>query len=116
MSFALTPRQQKIFDFIKAEIRAKGVAPTLRDMQAHLGLNSAGTICTLLNRLEERGHIRRLRSTGRRSVPRAIELIDPTDVDGAARDALTRIGVTTAPANIALIAAALEQCRERSAA
>ena len=74
MTYALTPTQQRLLDVIRTHIAATGVAPTFDEMLAATGLRSKNTIHRLLNRLEERGAIRRWPNRAR-----AIEVVDPDD-------------------------------------
>lgn len=67
----LTGRQQKILEFIKYEINAKGYPPTVREIGESVGLSSPSTVHTHLNTLEKLGYIRR-----NPSKPRAIEIMD----------------------------------------
>lgn len=54
----LTKKQRRIYDFIAAEIAAKGVAPTLREIAKECAV-SIPRVFTILKTLEERGAIRR---------------------------------------------------------
>ena len=51
----LTLRQQQIVDFIDRSRRDNGIAPTFRDIAAHFGFGSVGTVV---------GHVRALRKKG----------------------------------------------------
>lgn len=51
----LTRRQQQIVDFIERSHRTKGVAPSYREIAAHFGFGSVGSVV---------GHIRALRKKG----------------------------------------------------
>ena len=51
--------QQKILDFIKAEIEDKGYPPSVREICAAVGLRSTSTVHAHLNHLEAQGLIRR---------------------------------------------------------
>ena len=67
------PRQRKALIFIEAEIeRSGGVAPTVREIAAHLSYRSTSPVRRLLVGLEQRGHIRRI--SGK---VRAIEVVRP---------------------------------------
>ena len=74
MAYALTPAQQRLLDVIRAHIATTGVAPTFDEMRIAMGIRSKSTIHHTLNRLEERGAIRR-----RPAHARAIEVVDPDD-------------------------------------
>lgn len=71
----LTHRQRQLYDFISGELARTSVPPTCRQMADHLGLVSKSSATRLLDNLEERGMIRRLRN--RRQ---AIEIVDRTNV------------------------------------
>lgn len=64
MSSSLTARQQQVLDFLKAEI-ARGMAPTVRDVQAHFHFSSVNAAAGHLTALESKGRIRRLRNKAR---------------------------------------------------
>lgn len=53
----LTPRQKSVLDYIVAYQQAHHIAPTVREIAAHLGLQSPGGIHRILNILKERGCI-----------------------------------------------------------
>jgi repressor LexA len=67
----LTQRQQEAFTYIKGYAAETGIAPSLRELCAHLGTTSLSTANRLLNGLEERGAIRRLPYRSR-----AIEIVE----------------------------------------
>ena len=69
--------QQKILDFIKAEIEDKGYPPSVREICAAVGLRSTSTVHAHLNQLEAQGLIRRDPTK-----PRALEVIDGTHARG----------------------------------
>lgn len=52
-------KEQAIYDFICETIRREGYSPTVRDIQAALGIKSTSTVHSYLRRLEERGLIRK---------------------------------------------------------
>ena len=66
----LTPRQNDCWQFLAKYTANHGYAPSFDGMAEALNLSSKSNIHRLLEALEERGHIRRLR---RRS--RAIEIL-----------------------------------------
>ena len=68
----LTPRQQMIFEFIKDEVRKKGYPPSVREIGEAIGLRSSSTVHAHLEKLEQKGYIRRDRTK-----PRAIEILVP---------------------------------------
>ena len=59
MSGKLTPKQQKILDFLKAEIKLNGYPPTVREICDAVGLSSTSTVHAHLETLERKGYIRR---------------------------------------------------------
>lgn len=70
----LSKRQQDILDFIKLEVRSKGYPPSVREIGEAVGLASSSTVHGHLERLENKGLIRRDPTK-----PRAIEIIQPED-------------------------------------
>lgn len=68
---ALTTKQAKCFNFLVERINKNRTAPSCEEICAYMGLVSKGGAFRLLNRLEERGYIRRLKGQAR-----AIEIID----------------------------------------
>ena len=72
----LTPRQRQIMQFINERIRRKGYPPSVREIGDAVGLSSSSTVHGHLNRLEEKGLIRRDPTK-----PRAIEVLE----EGGAR-------------------------------
>ena len=55
----LTPRQQKVLEFLGRHLRQHGFPPTLRDIAAHLGVASTFGVTRHLDALEKKGWIRR---------------------------------------------------------
>ncbi len=55
----LTDRQQEILDLIREARRTRGVTPTTREIQEHLGLGSQTTVMDHLRALEHKGVLRR---------------------------------------------------------
>lgn len=53
----LTPRQKSVLDFIIAHQQKHQMAPTVREIAAHLGLSSPSGIHRVLNILKERGYL-----------------------------------------------------------
>jgi repressor LexA len=68
---SLTRRQQEALDFVRSYLAEHGIAPTLKEISAHLKTGGAQNARTILIHLEQRGYIRRLRYR-----PRAIEIVD----------------------------------------
>ena len=68
--------QQRILDFIKAEIQSKGYPPSVREIANAVGLKSTSTVHGHLQRLEKRGLLHRDAMK-----PRAMEVVgDPNFV------------------------------------
>ena len=65
----LTDRQQQVLDFINAHHRQHGVAPSIREIQAHFGLASPFGIQRHLDALTEKGALRRLDGKARGLLP-----------------------------------------------
>jgi repressor LexA len=70
----LTKKQQVILDYIRNEVQKKGYPPSVREICEGVGLKSTSTVHGHLNKLEEKGYIRRDPTK-----PRAIELLGATD-------------------------------------
>lgn len=69
----LTSKQQLILDFIKQVQSEKGYPPSVREICLAVGLKSTSTVHSHLNKLEEKGMIKRDPTK-----PRAIEIFDET--------------------------------------
>ena len=67
----LSPKQQKILEFLRQFIREKDYPPSIRDIQLGCGISSTSVVDYNLKGLERLGHIRR-----DREVSRAIEILD----------------------------------------
>lgn len=67
----ITPKQQEILDYIKAEILKKGYPPTVREICETVNLKSTSSVHSHLETLEKNGYIRRDPTK-----PRAIEICD----------------------------------------
>lgn len=70
----LSNRQQLILDYIKDQVNNKGYPPSVREIAAAVGLASSSTVHGHLERLENKGYIRRDPTK-----PRAIEILDPME-------------------------------------
>ncbi len=70
----LTKKQQIILDYIRDEVQKKGYPPSVREICEGVGLKSTSTVHGHLNKLEDKGYIRRDPTK-----PRAIELLGGTD-------------------------------------
>jgi repressor LexA len=69
----LKPREKQILEFMKGQIARKGYPPTVREINAALGIKSTSTTHKDIERLEQKGYIRKDPSK-----PRAIMITDPT--------------------------------------
>ena len=61
----MTEQMQKLLAFIEAEIRWKGIAPSMQEMMEHMGLRSKSGVHRMVIALEARGKIKRLRGFAR---------------------------------------------------
>lgn len=68
---SLSSNQKAILDFIKSELRTKGYPPSVREICNAVGLRSTSTVHGHLEKLEQKGYIRRDPTK-----PRAIEVLD----------------------------------------
>jgi repressor LexA len=57
MIMTLTDREREVYDFVRAYTRRHGVPPKLREIGAHLGVVSRGTVHRYLRAIEEAGLI-----------------------------------------------------------
>jgi repressor LexA len=69
----LSPKQQKILDFLRQFIRERDYPPSIRDIQESCNISSTSVVDYNLKALERMGYIHR-----DREVSRAIELLDGT--------------------------------------
>lgn len=65
----LTPRQRKVFEFVTEKTKS-GIPPTIREIAAHMGFSSTGTVRDYLKALKRKGYIRQ----GKR-LARSIEVL-----------------------------------------
>lgn len=61
----LTEKQQQIFDFIKKEIKTKGIPPSIREICKATNLSSTSSVHLHLETLEKKGYINRSHSKTR---------------------------------------------------
>ncbi len=61
----LTAKQAQLLDFIKASIEETGSPPSFDVMASGIGVSSKSGVSRLLNALEERGYITRMRNRAR---------------------------------------------------
>lgn len=59
MSTTLTQRQRQCLDFVAEQITVRGIAPTLRELGAHLGIRSTNGVNDHLRALERKGYLTR---------------------------------------------------------
>lgn len=67
----LTGQQQRVYDYLRRAVRERGYPPSVREIGDAVGLSSSATVHGHLNRLVEKGYIRRDASKGR-----AVEVIE----------------------------------------
>ena len=65
MGKALTAKQRAILEFIRAETARRGFPPTIREIGAHFGMRSTGSVRDHLRALERKGHISRRNNLSR---------------------------------------------------
>ncbi len=61
----LTPAQEKIYEYVKQEIRKTGITPSIREIMTATGFNSTSSVHLHLNTLERKGYIERPRAKNR---------------------------------------------------
>ena len=83
--------QQKILDFIKSEIQAKGYPPSVREIANAVGLKSTSTVHGHLRRLEKKGLLHRDAMK-----PRAMEIMGDPSFERGASTAVPLVGNITA--------------------
>lgn len=67
----ITPRQQRILDFIRSTVRDRGYPPTVREIGEAVGLTSSSSVHAQLSNLQRKGLLRKDPSK-----PRTIELAE----------------------------------------
>jgi SOS-response transcriptional repressor LexA len=65
MSYGITEKQLKLFNFIKNYIKKNITSPSYEEMKIALRLNSKCTISAKLKQLEERGWIEKMNGKNR---------------------------------------------------
>jgi repressor LexA len=90
----LKPRERKILDFMKKELGRKGYPPTVREICAALDIKSTSTVHKDIERLEEKGWLKKDPSK-----PRALMLTERTSEAGEGRSNVStdRIDVLDIP-------------------
>jgi repressor LexA len=61
----ITPKQQKVLDFIQDKITKDNLPPTIREIAAALGFSSTGTVRDYLKTLEKKGYLKRANNKAR---------------------------------------------------
>ncbi|ODJ62302.1 repressor LexA [Brochothrix thermosphacta] len=92
----LSKRQSEIYEFLKDEVKSKGYPPSVREIGEAVGLASSSTVHGHLERLEQKGLIKRDPSK-----PRAIEIMDDSPKVGTVNVPL--VGKVTAGVPITAI-------------
>jgi repressor LexA len=81
----LTPRQQRILEYISATVRERGYPPTVREIGEAVGLTSSSSVHSQLSNLQRKGLLHKDPTK-----PRAL-LVDEPRPDGVAVPVLGRI-------------------------
>lgn len=76
---SLSHRQQEIYDYIRREVSSRGIAPSVREIAAAVGLSSPSTVHTHLAALEEKGYIKRDKQSARGIVLMGLEHHDDSE-------------------------------------
>jgi repressor LexA len=75
----ITPRQERILDFIRTTVRERGYPPTVREIGEAVGLTSSSSVHAQLENLRRKGRLRKDASK-----PRAIEVAGARPMEAAA--------------------------------
>jgi repressor LexA len=75
----ITPRQQRILDYIRTTVRERGYPPTVREIGEAVGLTSSSSVHAQLENLRRKGRLRKDASK-----PRAIEVAGARPMEAAA--------------------------------
>jgi repressor LexA len=86
----ITPRQQRILEFIAGTVRDRGYPPTVREIGEAVGLTSSSSVHAQLANLERAGYL-----TKDPTKPRAMTLATDARADGTAVPVLGRIAAGT---------------------
>ena len=70
---SLTPKEQKLFQFIEKYQLRNGKSPTVREMRQHMGLKSDGFVVYLMNALNKKGAIQRRYSARHQAAVRCVK-------------------------------------------
>ena len=71
---ALTPRQRKVLEVIRAHVERQGYPPSVREIGEAVGLTSTSSVAYQLRALERKGYLRRDPNR-----PRAVGVLPPDD-------------------------------------
>jgi len=74
---SLSPKQERIINFVTEFLRDKGYPPTIRDIAAGCGISSTSVVAYNLNKLEQAGYIRR-----HSDISRGIKFLTPQQKGG----------------------------------
>jgi repressor LexA len=76
----LTVRQRAVLDAIRASVTDRGYPPSMQEVAETVGLASTGSVAYQLEELQRKGFIARVPRQ-----PRAISILDPSEVSNEAR-------------------------------
>jgi repressor LexA len=74
---SLSPKQERIINFVIEFLNDKGYPPTIRDIVAGCGISSTSVVAYNLNKLEQAGYIRR-----HSDISRGIKFLNPQQKGG----------------------------------
>ena len=74
---SLSPKQERIINFVTEFLHDKGYPPTIRDIAAGCGISSTSVVAYNLDKLEQAGYIRR-----HSDISRGIEFLTPQQKGG----------------------------------
>ena len=74
---SLSPKQERIINFVTEFLQDKGYPPTIRDIAAACGISSTSVVAYNLNKLEQAGYIRR-----HSDISRGIKFLSPQQKGG----------------------------------
>jgi len=74
---SLSPKQERIINFVTEFLHDKGYPPTIRDIAAGCGISSTSVVTYNLNKLEQAGYIRR-----HSDISRGIKFLTPQQKGG----------------------------------
>jgi repressor LexA len=74
---SLSPKQERIINFVTTFLHDKGYPPTIRDIAAGCGISSTSVVAYNLNKLEQAGYIRR-----HSDISRGIKFLSPQKKGG----------------------------------